>query len=149
MLVFAVPVANAITIYADSSEAARISEMGWTSTCAGPIMNNLNFNLSDIPVPQTLPDPERGETLSQAICCDSFYRSVAAAEPSGLFADPQVNMLHVHAHMHTLSHADTYTNALTHVRAHIHITLNSWIRKKLSGQSLFKDSDVRWLNHLL
>lgn len=75
-----------------ASHAALRGSPSWKSICSGPVQTSLRFGLSDFPVPQTLPDPAPGETLGDAICCDSYYRNIAAAEPSGLFADAGVDL---------------------------------------------------------
>ena len=109
MVTCALPAASTTPIYAGRDKERTLSQKaaqpGWTSICAGPIMENLHYNLSHVLVPQTLPDPARGETLAQAICCDDYYRSFHAAEPSGLFSEVQNPHTHTHTHTHTRMHA--------------------------------------------
>lgn len=64
----------------------------YKSVCQGKIQDKLRYGLSKYPIPETLPTGEPGETLGDAICCDSYFRSLAAAEPNGLYSDPKVNL---------------------------------------------------------
>lgn len=77
-------------IFAAASTTALLAS-GWTSTCTGKLQPGLRYNMSDRLYPEGLPLPlEKGETLAEAICCDTAFRPFA--EPQHTFEMDDVDL---------------------------------------------------------
>jgi hypothetical protein len=75
----------------NASAVASAESSDHNMTCTGPIQPSLKFNVTGRLAQDYLPLPALAkETLTEAICCDSYFAPFA--EPQNFFARPDVNL---------------------------------------------------------